>query len=150
MNPRNGFKKRCGSLARNNQTTNQPRLRTSGLRWATRAVNNHKCFSRLSWWPCPSGALAAAVYSSQKRKAPLGTRGASYMLVPGKGPGNGEFSPRHNIVLIATGASHAQVCSAQVCPAQVWSGVGRQLRSKRGSPKEKAPAWFSRATGASL
>jgi len=44
-----------------------------------------------------------ADYSSQKRKAPLGTRGASYMLVPGKGPGNGEFSRRHNIVLIATG-----------------------------------------------
>jgi hypothetical protein len=74
------------------------------------------------------------------------------MLVPGKGPGNGEFSRRHNIVLIATGAPHAQVCYAQVqvCYAQVWSGVGRQLRSKRGSPKEKAPAWFSRATGASL
>src|SRR5436190_24384985 len=53
------------------------------------------------------GALTASRSSLRfaKRKAPLGTRGASYMLVPGKGPGNGEFSGRHNIVLIATATS---------------------------------------------
>jgi len=72
----------------------------------------------------------------RKRKAPLGTRGASYALVPGKGQATA--NPVVGTILF------------ELRPALRMPGAccGSQLIGS--PPKEKAPAWFSRATGASL